>query len=141
MYVDYTPQWNCSNSLMLHGIISSLEGNCIVSFNWLWRSFPWCTLGCQHKITCPRISFKMETFSFIVVLVIIKEKLAYFRDLTVSLEGKMINDMAVLENFKGSQILVNTSQCKNWSSYMESTYLSRKYYTAFIFIFCIWHII
>ena len=55
----------------------------------------------------------METFSFIVVLVIIKEKLAYFRDLTVSLEGKMINDMAVLENFKGSQILVNTSQCKN----------------------------
>lgn len=55
----------------------------------------------------------METFSFIVVLVIIKEKLAYFRDLTVSLEGKMINDVAVLENFKGSQILGNTSQCKN----------------------------
>ena len=80
---------------------------------------------------------KMETFSFIVALVIIKEKLAYFRDLTVSLEGKTINDVAVLENFKGSQILVNTSQCKNLSSCMESTYLSRKHYTAFIFIFCI----
>ena len=54
---------------------------------------------------------KMETFSFIA-LVVIKEILANFRDLTVSLEGNMIVDVAVLVNFKGSQILVNTSQCK-----------------------------
>ena len=44
----------------------------------------------------------METFSFIFALVITKEILAYFRDLTVVLQGKITIDVAVFENFKGS---------------------------------------
>ena len=44
----------------------------------------------------------MEKRSFIVANVITKEILAYFRDLTECLQSKMIIDVAVLQNFKGS---------------------------------------
>ena len=44
----------------------------------------------------------MKTLSFMVAIVITKEILAYFRDLTKCLQGNMIIDVAVLENFKGS---------------------------------------
>ena len=73
-----------------------------LALNEIASSFPWCTLGCNTKSLTQGLVTKMETFSFIVALVITKETLAYFRDLTVSLQGKMTIDVAVLENFKGS---------------------------------------
>ena len=115
----------------------ALEENASSSSTDLEKSFHGVSWDANTKSLAQGLVSKMETFSFFVALVITKEILAYFRDLTVSLQGKMTIDVSVLDNFQGSQILVNTSQCKIRSSCMQSTCLSQKHYTVFVFIFCI----
>ena len=64
-----------------------------------FHGVPW---DANTKSLAQGLISKMETFSFIVALVVTEEILAYFRDLTLSLQGKMTIDVAVLEHFKGS---------------------------------------
>ena len=66
------------------------------------KSFHGVSWDANTKLLAQGLVLKMETLSFMVTIVITKEILAYFRDLTKCLQGNTIIDVPVLENFKGS---------------------------------------
>ena len=80
----------------------ALEENASSSSTDREKSFHGVPWDANTKSLAQGLVSKMETFSFFVALVITKEILAYFRDLTVSLQGKMTIDVSVLDNFQGS---------------------------------------